>query len=130
DGGLVRGLRLDRRFCPVGAAGRRDRFGPRLVRLPEGIAVRCGPRPRPVLRRVHVHCGEDVMELRVTTPAPRDVWAELCRVDPDALVSQSPEWVDCLCELDGHRDVSRFYESGDGMRVVVPLVRKIGPVLP
>lgn len=64
------------------------------------------------------------MNFSVTTPAPRDAWHQVCASDPDSLVTQSPEWLDCLCELRGFTDVSRLYESGDGTRIVLPLARR------
>lgn len=48
--------------------------------------------------------------------------------DPGALVSHSPEWIDCLCATDGYRDATCLYEAADGRRLVVPLVSR--PALP
>ncbi|MGH9188122.1 MAG: hypothetical protein ACRD0U_20310, partial [Acidimicrobiales bacterium] len=67
----------------------------------------------------------------VRAPAPRDVWWQLLRADPHALPSQSPDWIDCLCEVGGYEDASRLYTSADGHQVVLPLVRRsytpVGP---
>ena len=30
----------------------------------------------------------------VTSPAPRDVWEDIVKVDPKALLLQTPAWVD------------------------------------
>jgi hypothetical protein len=62
-------------------------------------------------------------EVRVRTPAPRDVWREVMEADPDVLVTQTPEWTDCVCAITGARDVSRLYDFGDGTRLVMPMVR-------
>jgi hypothetical protein len=61
---------------------------------------------------------------RVVSPAPRDAWQALHRSDPDALPTQSPEWLDCVCALTDARDASRLYDFGDGRRMVLPLVRR------
>lgn len=66
------------------------------------------------------------MTAGVTTPAPREVWLELLETDPDALVTQSPGWLDVRCELGGYRDASRLYELPEGRRLVLPLVRRSG----
>ncbi len=63
------------------------------------------------------------MHLTVTSPAPRRPWQELLEEDEDALVSQSPEWLDSLCDLGGYQDASRLYQAPDGTRMVLPLVR-------
>lgn len=56
-------------------------------------------------------------------PAPRDVWREIVRQDPNALISQTPEWIDSLCKAGPYEDASRLYEFGNGRRVVLPAVR-------
>jgi hypothetical protein len=52
------------------------------------------------------------------------VWRELLAADPDALPSQSPDWLDCLCADGGFADASRLYETRDGHRALLPLVRR------
>ncbi|MDQ6726851.1 MAG: GNAT family N-acetyltransferase [Actinomycetota bacterium] len=64
------------------------------------------------------------MHLVVTSPAPRRSWRELLEEDEDGLVSQSPEWLDALCDLRGYQDASRLYQAADGTRMVLPLVRR------
>jgi hypothetical protein len=61
--------------------------------------------------------------LRVTSPAPRDVWERELASDPTALVSQTPEWLDCVCASGRYRDASRLYELSSGRRLVLPMVR-------
>ncbi len=43
-------------------------------------------------------------------PAPRDVWREVLAADPDAVVTQSPEWTDALATR-GYTDASRLSSS-------------------
>ncbi|MGZ4304084.1 MAG: hypothetical protein ACXVSL_04345, partial [Solirubrobacteraceae bacterium] len=49
--------------------------------------------------------------------------------DPDALVSQTPTWIDCMCAF-GFQDASRLYESRSGARFVLPMVRRAAPLVP
>ena len=60
----------------------------------------------------------------VTSPAPRDVWADLVESDRDALVDQTPAWVDCVCATGTYEDASCLYESSTGRRLVLPVVRR------
>jgi Acetyltransferase (GNAT) domain len=61
----------------------------------------------------------------VTTPADRQIWAEVLAADPQALVTQTPAWLDCLCDVGGYADASRLYELPDGRRLVLPLARRV-----
>ncbi len=63
---------------------------------------------------------------KVTSPAPRALWRELLRADPEALPTQSPEWLDCLCALERYEDASRFYTFEDGQHLLLPLVTRRG----
>jgi hypothetical protein len=65
--------------------------------------------------------------LRVTSPAPRREWREVLEADADALIPQSPEWVDAMCANEPFEDASRFYETQRGIRIVLPMVRRTGP---
>ncbi|MBB6414637.1 GNAT family N-acetyltransferase [Streptomyces sp. AK010] len=60
----------------------------------------------------------------VTTPAPRASWWELAAQDADTSVTQTPTWLDCLCETGPYRDASRLYAFGEGVRIVLPLVSR------
>jgi hypothetical protein len=60
----------------------------------------------------------------VTTPAPRDVWAELLRSDQGAVVTQSLAWRDAVFAGGRYQDVSRLYEFASGRRIVLPLARR------
>ena len=59
------------------------------------------------------------------TSATRRLWHTVAERDPDALVSQTPEWVDVLCRS-GYQDATRAYWAADGSRMVLPLVRRRG----
>jgi hypothetical protein len=65
--------------------------------------------------------------LRVSIPAPRDVWEATLASYPNALVSQSPVWTDFLCTAAGYQDVSRLYELPGGRQLVLPMVRRRRP---
>ena len=65
----------------------------------------------------------------VASPAPRGVWRRLLAADPDALVMQSPEWIDAICAGGGYVDASRLYETAAGGSFVLPMVRRTG-ILP
>ncbi len=60
----------------------------------------------------------------VLAPAPRDEWREILAADPDAVASQSPEWLDALCRRTGMVDATRLYLVPGGRRIVVPLVAR------
>lgn len=62
----------------------------------------------------------------VTSPEPREVWRELLQNDPEALPSQSPEWLDCLCTFGGYQDASRLYKFADGQQLLMPVVKRKG----
>jgi hypothetical protein len=70
--------------------------------------------------------GELLHPAQVTSPAPRPLWRDLYRQDEEALPSQSPLWLDCLCALGHHRDASRLYEFADGQQLLLPLVKRRG----
>lgn len=62
--------------------------------------------------------------VRLASPAPRDAWTSLLRSADQPLAFQTPEWTDCLCEAGRFRDASRLYETSDGHRLLVPMVRR------
>ncbi len=65
----------------------------------------------------------------VVSPAPREVWREVLAADPDAVATQTPEWLDALCAHTGRTDASRLYETDTGRRLVLPLAaRTVGGV--
>lgn len=77
--------------------------------------------PWPAVVRPHVQVPAAV------SPAPRDLWELTLRRDPEALVTQSPEWTEAMGRF-GYEDVSRCYELPGSRRVVVPMVRRRGVV--
>ncbi|MGH3524413.1 MAG: GNAT family N-acetyltransferase [Mycobacterium sp.] len=62
--------------------------------------------------------------LTVVSPAPREIWEEMAHGDPDAVVTQTPAWLDCVCHDGTFRDASRLYEFTSGRKVVLPLARR------
>jgi hypothetical protein len=60
----------------------------------------------------------------VTSPAPTGAWEELLASAPRALPSQTPGWLECVCAVGGYENASRLYETFDGRRLVLPLVRR------
>jgi len=60
----------------------------------------------------------------VTSPAPVDAWEEVLATAPQALPSQTPVWLRCVCAVGGYEDATRLYQTDDGRRLVLPLVRR------
>ncbi|SDY92749.1 Acetyltransferase (GNAT) domain-containing protein [Micromonospora pattaloongensis] len=79
------------------------------------MSTTLAPRPR------QVAAGRPFI---VTSPAPAGAWAEVLASAPRALPTQTPEWLDCVCAVGGYRNASRLYETADGRRLVLPLVRR------
>ena len=67
-----------------------------------------------------------IVPWHVTSPAPRKVWQEVLTADAQALVFQTPAWLDCICALGGYEDASRLYETPGGRLLVLPMVRRKG----
>jgi hypothetical protein len=63
--------------------------------------------------------------VRVTAvgPAAREAWQRALAGDGDALVSQTPEWLDCVCACGPFEDATRVYRTEDGRELVLPLAR-------
>jgi hypothetical protein len=61
---------------------------------------------------------------QILSPAPREVWRELYQRDPEALPTQSPEWLDCICAFGGYKDASRLYRFADGQQLLLPTVAR------
>jgi hypothetical protein len=62
--------------------------------------------------------------ISVTGIDRRRLWSRVLEADPQALVTQSPEWIDALVSLGTWRDATRLWESADGRLVVLPLARR------
>lgn len=58
----------------------------------------------------------------IQRPVPRAAWQAIYHADSDALVTQSPDWIDCICSNDRYRDSSMLFEASDGRRLVLPSV--------
>lgn len=92
-------------------------------------AAASGAWPKPG-RSTGARSGAGAAGLRVTAPVPESTWRELLARDPDALVSQSPEWIRAQCAGGHFRDASRLYETAAGKRIVLPMLRRSGPLPP
>lgn len=67
--------------------------------------------------------------LEVVSPAPRDLWQRAILADQNVLPSQTPEWLDAICEIDGWVDASRLYQWESSRYLVLPMVgKRIGRV--
>jgi hypothetical protein len=66
-------------------------------------------------------------ELVAVGAEARQAWRDAAPRDVDALVSQTPEWMDCVCGCGDYTDVTRLYETGNGHRLVLPLARRRVP---
>lgn len=62
--------------------------------------------------------------LHVLTPVPDPVWREVLAADPEALVTQTPEWLACIRQVGPYADASRLYQFDDGRRIILPLARR------
>jgi hypothetical protein len=67
-----------------------------------------------------------LMDMEVTSPAPRAQWREVAESDPDVLPTQQPSYTDAACAAGRFADASRLYVAPDGRRLVVPIVRRRG----
>jgi hypothetical protein len=66
--------------------------------------------------------------VQVTSPVPRELWWELLARDPLSLATQTPTWLDSLCDAWPLADASRLYRFAGGRRLLVPMVRRRGPL--
>lgn len=78
------------------------------------------------IERAGDHTMREPTVLSVTSPAPRDVWQQLCDDDPTSALSQTPAWTDALVGRTRWQDASRLYAMDDGRQFVLPLARQ-GP---
>jgi O-antigen/teichoic acid export membrane protein len=68
----------------------------------------------------------DGRPIRVSSPIPTEIWAEVAEADPSATPFQWPAWRDCVCSSGKWQDASRLYELPGGRRVVLMLARRSG----
>ncbi|MBT8078009.1 MAG: peptidoglycan bridge formation glycyltransferase FemA/FemB family protein [Gammaproteobacteria bacterium] len=72
---------------------------------------------------------DNVEEVRITSPAPRDTWWQLVESDPLCFMYQTPTGIDAICAAHNAHDESRLYEFPDGRRLLLPLYRsRLAPV--
>jgi len=55
--------------------------------------------------------------------AARSAWERALRSDVHAVISETPAWMDCVCESGRWLDVTRAYVARDGRELVLPLAR-------
>jgi hypothetical protein len=60
----------------------------------------------------------------------RGAWKGGLPRDPNALVSQTPEWMDCVCASGRYEDATRAYATDDGHQLILPLARRRLPGAP
>lgn len=63
------------------------------------------------------------MRLIATGSDARDAWQAALIADAQAVVFQTPAWLDCICAVGRHQDATRAYEAADGRRLILPLAR-------
>jgi Acetyltransferase (GNAT) domain len=63
------------------------------------------------------------MRLVAEGRAARSAWSRALSRDPEATVSQTPEWMDCVCASGRWEDITRAYTDDDGRELVLPLAR-------
>jgi hypothetical protein len=61
----------------------------------------------------------------VISPAPGDIWADVLAADTEALITQTPDWLACICSVSPYTDASRLYLFDDGRRIVLPFARRL-----
>jgi Acetyltransferase (GNAT) domain len=58
----------------------------------------------------------------------REAWRQALPHDPNAVASQTPAWMDCVCASGRYHDVTRAYATADGHQLILPLARARLPV--
>jgi hypothetical protein len=71
-----------------------------------------------------------MIELTGEGAAAREAWKQGLPRDPNALVSQTPEWMDCVCASGRYEDATRAYATADGHQLILPLARRRLPGAP
>lgn len=57
-------------------------------------------------------------------PHARSAWWQALEHDRDAVVTQTPAWMDCVCATGAYEDATRAYVAADGHHLVLPLARR------
>jgi hypothetical protein len=60
----------------------------------------------------------------VATTVPGPTWHALLEADPDAMPTQSPQWLAAVCASGEWEDASRLYRAADGRTALLPLVAR------
>jgi hypothetical protein len=71
--------------------------------------------------------GSDEL-VRQVTRADRAVWEAAVAADPDAIVTQTPRWMDAMEATGRYVDTSLRFVLRDGRELVLPLARRRGPI--
>jgi hypothetical protein len=64
------------------------------------------------------------IELTGVGATARPAWRRALALDPNALVSQTPEGMDCVSASGRYEDATRAYATADGHELVLPLARR------
>jgi hypothetical protein len=64
------------------------------------------------------------IELTGVGVGARSAWRRALGRDPTALISQTPEWMDCLTASGRYEDATRAYATADGEELILPLARR------
>src|SRR4051794_15705857 len=117
---------MDRRRRPLRAA----RPAP-LLAAPRGRARRAARAvPRPALSGVGAaqrpSRPDGAVRLLAVGTGARELWRVALSHDAGAGATQTPEWLDALCDLGRHEDATRAYRTDDERCVVLPLARRRG----
>jgi Acetyltransferase (GNAT) domain len=70
------------------------------------------------------------IELTAVGADARETWRQVVALDPGALVSQTPQWMDCVCASGRYEDATRAYAGNGGPRLILPLARLRLPAAP
>jgi hypothetical protein len=56
----------------------------------------------------------------------REGWEAVVRSDANVNIMQTPIWCDCICRSEGLENVTRSYESSDGVLLFCHLCEAVG----
>lgn len=66
----------------------------------------------------------NVTKFRVISPAPHGAWIDLLNNRIQNLIFATPQWMDCITEVEDMQNASRFYEFSNGKKAIIPLARR------
>jgi Acetyltransferase (GNAT) domain len=99
-----------------------DRNGKHLQVSADNAATQSGP-PTEALAAPPATPRAAAIPVPAVSPAPRESWASVLQASSEATIFQTPAWLDACCAGGGFEDASRLYETADGRRIVLPMVR-------